>query len=91
MIMFGARVDGQIKIAKIAKIYRVTIYENNAPIADYLPCLDNNNIPCMWENVTGQYIYNSGTGDFTYGEPITPTALESIYYLKKDGAWKAIT
>lgn len=69
---------------------RVTILNKNSPIADYLPCLDNNGVACMWDNIAGEYVYNDGTGDFAYGDPITPTPLEPILYVKKGGAWEVI-
>ena len=41
--------------------------ENNEIIQDFIPCLDNNNKPCMYDTVTGQTFYNQGTGEFIAG------------------------
>lgn len=39
-------------------------------IKDYRPCLDDNGTPCMWENVSKEYVYNSGTGSFVSGPEV---------------------
>lgn len=72
-----------------SKIHRILHLENGVVTHDYLPCLDGNGVACMWENVTQQYIYNSGTGDFSYGSTVTPEAF-LVYFLKKNGAWEVI-
>jgi hypothetical protein len=49
------------------KIYSFLVYENNALILDLRPCLDYNNVACMYDMVSGKYFYNQGTGTFKYG------------------------
>ena len=39
-------------------------------VRDFIPCLDSNNRPCMYDNVTQTPFYNQGQGEFTYGSPI---------------------
>lgn len=45
--------------------------------ADYIPCLDNNSVPCFYDTVSGNTFYNSGTGTFGYetmdGTVVSPT------------------
>lgn len=36
-------------------------------IADFIPVLDWNNVPCMYDKVTDDLFYNQGTGEFLYG------------------------
>lgn len=69
-----------------SKIHRVLHLENGIITHDYLPCLDENSVACMWENVTQQYIYNSGTGVFSHGNTVNPDTFP-VYFLKKNGAW----
>ena len=53
------------------KIYYCKIWDNEILVRDYIPCLDNNGIPCMYDLVSGQPFYNQGTGaDFSYGREI---------------------
>lgn len=62
------------------KIYFVQITEGNKIVMDLVPCLDNNNVPCMCDKVSGKAYYNVGTGTFSYGHTITP-----VEYLQSDG------
>lgn len=49
------------------RIYDFKIYDNNTLIQHLRPCLDYNNVACMYDMVTGKYFYNQGTGEFKYG------------------------
>jgi hypothetical protein len=51
------------------KIYSFLVYENNALIQHLRPCLMGNT-PCMYDMVSGTYLYNQGTGEFKYGRLI---------------------
>ena len=35
-------------------------------VGDFIPVLDSNGTPCMYDRVTQQYFYNQGSGTFTY-------------------------
>lgn len=52
------------------KIYYCKIWDNNTLVRDFIPVLDWNMTPCMYDRVTEQLFYNQGTGDFTYGREI---------------------
>ena len=70
-----------------ATICRATFRQDGLVIADYLPALDENDVPCMYEAVNGTYKYNSGTGTFLYGTDATPAAAFDVYK-KIGGTWK---
>lgn len=40
--------------------------ENNILVQDLRPCLDTKGVPCMYDEVSKKYFYNSGTGSFSY-------------------------
>ena len=63
-----------------AKLYYCKIWKNNVLIRDFVPCLDNNNVPCMYDKVNGKAYYNLGNGSFTYGRKIIP-----VEYLESSG------
>lgn len=48
------------------KLYSFKVFENDILIQNLIPCLDNNNTPCMYDLVTKQTFYNRGTGTFDY-------------------------
>lgn len=47
-------------------IYSFKIYENGELVRDFIPALDYDNIPCLYENINKQCYYNQGTGTFSY-------------------------
>lgn len=50
------------------KCYAFTLENNNGELRwNGIPCLDNNNVPCMYDTVSQTPFYNIGTGDLLYG------------------------
>ena len=89
IILFGVNTSGTITKATDIAIGRVVFYNWSDIIKDYLACLDSNNVPCMYEAISGTFVYNDGTGDFTYGSEVTPVVKNTLY-LKQNGSWVAI-
>ena len=50
-----------------ARIFKCLIYDNNILIRDFIPVLDKNGVPCMYDKVENKFYYNAGTGDFIAG------------------------
>ena len=48
------------------RLYSFKIYDNNKIIRDFIPVIDDKNIPCMYDKVSGEYFYNQGTNNFLY-------------------------
>lgn len=59
------------------RIYYCKIWESDVIQRDFIPCLDPNDRPCMFDLVTQQPFYNQGTGTFGYetmdGTFVAPT------------------
>ena len=49
------------------KIYYVKIYDNDVLVRDFIPVLDKDGTPCMYDKVEHKLYYNAGTGDFIAG------------------------
>lgn len=50
------------------KLYYIKFYNyNDELIRDFIPVLDENNIPCLYDKISKSYFYNQGTGQFLYG------------------------
>lgn len=62
------------------KIYYFQYYEGDNLIMDLIPVLDWNMTPCMYDKISGQFFYNTGTGSFTYGREI-----HYVEYLESTG------
>lgn len=48
------------------KLYYFKIYENDVLVRNYVPSLDNNSVPCLYETLSNTYLYNKGSGSFSY-------------------------
>lgn len=42
------------------------IWDNGTLVRDFIPVLDMNDVPCMYDKVTDELFYNQGTGEFLY-------------------------
>lgn len=63
----------RVKISS-AKFYNTEI---NKLIADLIPVLDKDFVPCMYDKVSGRFFYNQGTGEFKWKLPNQLEYLES--------------
>ena len=69
LILFGnRRADNSICSfnAYNMYVYSLKLYEGETLVREYIPVLDNNNVPCMYELENDETFYNQGTGDFLY-------------------------
>lgn len=49
------------------RIYSCKHYNGDELIQDFVPCLDAEGVPCMYDLVSQKPFYNKGTGSFTWG------------------------
>ena len=49
------------------RIYSCKHYSGDELIQDFVPCLDTEGVPCMFDFVSQKSFYNKGTGSFTWG------------------------
>ena len=49
------------------RMYYFKISGNDNLVRDFIPVLDWNDRPCMYDKVSGGLFYNKGTGEFLYG------------------------
>lgn len=48
------------------KLYYLQIYKNNTLICDFVPCLDNNNIPCLFDLIFKKYYKTESVQNLLY-------------------------
>lgn len=53
------------------KFYYLKIYEGENLVKDFIPVLDTNNNPCMYEKIGKTFHYNTGEDEPTYGRKTT--------------------
>lgn len=81
--LFGRNASGTVERKYGGRIYRAKISEGTEIIHDYIPCLDANGKPCLYDILgTGtteeNTYYNLGTGaDFTYKKWVFPNVLKN--------------
>ena len=49
------------------KVYYFRIYDSSTPVRDFIPVLDREMRPAMYDRVTGKLFYNKGTVEFIIG------------------------
>lgn len=72
MYVFGGN-DRAVNISKrlvAAKIYSFKLRNNGTLVRDFIPVLDWNMTPCLYDRVSRRLFYNQGTGTFSYGREI---------------------
>lgn len=67
-LLFDYNTSNQYNL--IGNIYEFQIKRAEKIVLNLIPCLDNNNRPCMYDTVSKKTYYNKGTGEFLYGEVI---------------------
>lgn len=74
LYLFAMGYANTVKNAEISKIslYETKIYatDQTTLIRDFIPVKDENNVVCLYDKVTEDYFYNSGTGTFTAGPEV---------------------
>ena len=63
--IFTARAGGT---SSKMRLYSFKVYDSGNLVRDFIPALDWNDRPCMYDKVSGELFYNQGTGEFLYGE-----------------------
>lgn len=67
--IFGINNNGVLSTTPhIGKIYRAKISQGTEIVRDFVPTLDENGIPCMFDLVEGIPYYNVGSGEFLYNK-----------------------
>lgn len=70
--LFGINNKGSLfsNFPFIGKIRKAKLYDSGVLIKDFVPVLDWNDRPCMYDKVSGELFYNQGTGEFLYGDVV---------------------
>jgi len=67
MYIFTVNTNGTLFDPKASmKLYYFKIYQNDVLVRNFEPALDESGVACLYDKVTKQYFYNSGTGTFNY-------------------------
>lgn len=78
--LFARNIKGSANNYMKGKIFYFE-YDDGVQHRQFIPVLDNNMKPAMYDKVSGRLFYNQGTGEFTYGRQILP-----VQYIESDGS-----
>ncbi len=69
LFLFGANEAGIARLYGNLRVYafKVKRHSTGALIHDFIPVLDYDGVPCMYDKVEHTFYYNAGTGDFIAG------------------------
>lgn len=63
----GMNINGAFTEGIKLRVYEFKIYDVGMKLTrDFIPVLDNNNVPCMYDCISEQLFYNQGSGTFNY-------------------------
>lgn len=65
MLLFAIRNGASISYG-FERIYSAEIWEDDVAMRNYIPVLDSESIPCLYDLVNSTFNYNAGTGTFLY-------------------------
>ena len=80
LYMFSSHSGSTIDRQAFARIYRVKLKNNDNLVRDYIPVLDFDMQPCLYDKVSGKLFYNQGTGSFLCGRQI-----HEVEYIESTG------
>lgn len=69
VVLFGRRANSSGSVAKLGqnRLYYCKVWDGDTLVRDFIPVLDMDDVPCMFDKVSGEFFYNQGTGAFQYG------------------------
>ncbi len=68
LFVFAINTGGVASNFGIVRLYSFKIYENDVLVKNYIPVLDSDDIPCLYETIGKTYYYKSGSGTLNYQE-----------------------
>lgn len=81
----GASANAESGNRTKGKIYYAKIWNKGELVREFIPVLDLDGVPCMYDKVSGEFFYNNGTGTFLYGEIHKHKYKMEIEYLEGTG------
>lgn len=65
--IFALNRGGSVFEPSSIKLYYIKFYDSeDTLLRDFIPVLDSNNVPCLYDKVSNTYFYNQGSGTFLY-------------------------
>lgn len=69
----------------VGKMSRMQLKTGGTLVRNFIPALDTDNVPCMYDTVSKTCFYNQGTGMFKYAEMPGTAPFDRLEYLESTG------
>lgn len=66
-VIWGLRTDATKNLSGKFKLYSCRFWDDGVLVRDFIPVKDDNDVVCLYDNVSGTYYYNAGSGNFIAG------------------------
>ncbi|MBR1920513.1 MAG: leucine-rich repeat protein [Kiritimatiellae bacterium] len=95
LFVFATNNSGNPNYFTSGRLYSLKVWnldangERTTLAGDYRPCLDANDVPCLYDAVSDACLYNGGSGSFAYAElpaADAPTVDYYVEYVETDGS-----
>ena len=67
ILIFNRYSANTMQYASDIKLYSAKFWQDDILVRDFIPVLDKDGVPCMYDKVEHKFYYNAGTGDFIAG------------------------
>lgn len=86
LFAYNSSYSGTVSGMFAQRLYGCKIYMQDKLLRDYIPVLDWDNVPCLYDKVTHKFYYNNGTGGFYYQKPVElPSGYTRLKYIQSSG------
>lgn len=65
MYLFGKNATSDFGLSKL-KVFNCEIYDSDILVRNFIPVLDKDGVPCLYDKVEDKFYYNRGSGTFDY-------------------------
>lgn len=96
MCVFAKRSGSGFDVPGVFRLYYFKMYSGETLVIHLVPAVDNDGAACLYDEVSGEFFYNIGTGAFVEGPELILTvrkyliSSDGIYYTEKEGSLQSI-
>lgn len=89
--LFAVNTNSSASNFGVTRLYSFKIYESDTLIKDFIPVLDSNDVPCLYDTIGETFYYNQGSGTFNYAEIVRYSITNNISYVTSSNSQTLIT
>ena len=83
--LFGLNTEGHFSYQSASRIFYCKIWDNGVLVRNYIPVIDRDGEPCLYDKVNDQFYYNLGSNRFLVPNSSSLTLADKVINLYQDG------